>query len=102
MRVVAVHQHFGLDDRHDAVFLAKRRVARQRMRIRLDADLRRNAVADVDDRAPLGETGAELVVLREPLAQAVEAFGDRLVREAGQRLGARIHLDAGHDAELGK
>ena len=31
---------------------------------------------DIDHRAPLGEARAELVVLRQPLAQAVEALGD--------------------------
>ena len=34
--VVAVHQHFGLDDRHDAVLLAERRIARQRVRVGID------------------------------------------------------------------
>ena len=100
MRVRAIHQHFRLDDRDDAVFLAERGIARQRMRIRVDGELRGNAFRDVDDRAPLGEAGAELVVLDQPLAQAIEPFGDRLAREAGERLRARIDLDAGDDAEL--
>ena len=82
MRVIAVHQHFGLDDRHDVRFLAQRGVARERMRVGVDRELRRNARADVDDRAPLGEARAELVVLGEALAQPVETFGDRLVRES--------------------
>jgi hypothetical protein len=34
--VVTVDQDFGLDDRHDALLLADRRIARQRMRIGLD------------------------------------------------------------------
>ena len=35
--VVAVHQHFGLDDRHDVFVLAQRGVARERVRVGLDA-----------------------------------------------------------------
>ena len=38
----------------------------------------RDAVADRDDGAPLREARAEPAVLRQPLAQAVEAFGDDL------------------------
>jgi hypothetical protein len=36
-RVVAVHQHLGLDDRHQARFLAERGVARQCVRVGFDA-----------------------------------------------------------------
>ena len=41
-RVVAVHQHFGLDDRDDVRFLAQRRVAGERVRIGVDGEPRRN------------------------------------------------------------
>ena len=34
---VAVHQHLGLDDRHQPLLLAERGVARERVRVRLDA-----------------------------------------------------------------
>ena len=98
--VRAVHQHLRLDDRHDAGFLAQRRIAGERVRVGLDAVPRRQAVGDGDDGAPLGEAGAELVVLGQALAQAVEPFGDRLdlgVR-AGERLGAGVDLDAGDRA----
>ena len=98
--MAAVHQHFRLDDRHDVVLLAERRVARQRVRVRLDGERGRNAVADVDDRAPLGEARAELVVLDEALAQAIQALGDGLAREAGERLRAGVDLDARDDAVL--
>ena len=102
MRVVAVHQHFGLDDRDDRGLLAQGRVARERLGVRGDAAGGRDAGADVDDRAPLGEARAEAVVLGEPLAQAVEALGHRLARKAGERLGARVHLDAREDAARGE
>ena len=62
------------------LFLAQRGVARERVRVHVDAVLRRDAVADVDHRAPLGEPRAELAVLDEPRAQAVEAVGDELAR----------------------
>src|SRR6185369_18058341 len=84
--VIAVHQHFGLDDRDDVRFLAERRITCERMSVGVDRKLRREAGADVDNSAPLREACAELVVVGETLAQTVETFGDRLAREAGERL----------------
>ena len=101
-RVRAVHQDLGFDDRHDVLFLAQRGISRQRVRIGFDREARREACADVDHGAPLGETRTELVVLHQPLAQAIEPFGDRLVGERSQRLRAHVDLDAGHDTELGE
>ncbi len=98
-RMVAVHQDLRLDDRHDAGLLAERRVARERVRVDVDAGRGRDAVADRDHRAPLREAGAERRVLREPLAQPVEPFGDLLVGMERERLRAGVDLDAGHDAE---
>ena len=40
-RMRAIHQYLGLDDRHDVLFLAERRVARQRLGIGLDRKARR-------------------------------------------------------------
>ena len=57
-----------------------------------------DASLDVDDRAPLGEARAQRPILLQPIAQAVETFGDRLAGAAGERLGAGVDLDAGHDA----
>ena len=57
-RVVAVHQHFRLDHRHETRLPGKRGVARQRMGVGLDAGAAREAVADRDHRAPLGEPRA--------------------------------------------
>ena len=95
---LSVHQHLRLDDRHDAGFLAKRGVAGERLGVLLDGAPGRQIVGDRDDAAPFGEAGAELVVFGEPLAQAVEAFGDGLAGMRRQRLGAGIDLDAGHGA----
>src|SRR6266700_566738 len=92
--VIAIHQDFRLDDRNDLLLLTKRRVARERMRIRLDASIARNAGADVDDGAPLGELGAELAVFDQTLAQAIQAFGDGLAGAEWQWLCAGVDLDA--------
>ena len=96
--MVAVHQHFRLDDRHDAFVLAERGIARERMRIGGDAGVARHvsaALADIDHRAPFGEFGAERAVFDEPLAQAVETLGDDFAGTVGQRLCALVDLDAG-------
>src|SRR5665647_531630 len=58
--MAAVEQDFGLDHGHDRSFLAQRRIARERMRIGVQAGVAGNAVADGDDRTPLGEARAEL------------------------------------------
>ena len=98
-RVVAVHQHLGLDDRDEARLLRERGVAGERVRVRPDAVLARDPVADRDHGAPLGEPRAELAVLREALAQAVEALGDLLARRERERLRALVDLDPGDDPE---
>ena len=98
--VVAVHQHFRLDDRHDVFLLAERGIARERVRVGHDAGVARDAGADVDHRAPFGELGAELAIFDEPLAQAVEALGDELAGAERQRLRALVDLDAGQRARL--
>src|SRR3954467_3664413 len=96
--MVAVHQHLRLDDRHEAGFLRQRRVARERVRVRPEAVLARNALADRDDAAPLREPRTELAVLVEPGAQAVEPFGDRLALGESERLRALVDLDPRDDA----
>ena len=64
------------------------------------AGVARNAGADVDHGAPLGELGAETAVFDEALAQTVEAFGDHLAGTERQRLGPLVDLDAGERAGL--
>jgi hypothetical protein len=96
--VIAVHQHLGLDDRHQILFLAQGRIARERMRIGADAIVARDAGADIDDGPPFAEFRAELAILDQSLAQAVEAFGDGLAGGEGKRLRSLIDLDAGDGA----
>ncbi len=55
-------------------------------------------VGDRVRRAPLREPRAERVVLREPLAQPVEALGDRLALGEREGLRALVDLDPGDDA----
>ena len=55
-----------------------------------EAGARRNAVADRDHRAPLGEARAHRMILGKAIAQAVEALGDLFAGEAGQGLRALI------------
>ena len=90
-----VHQHLGLDDRHDIVRLAQRRIAGQRRGIGGNRIGRGNALADIDHRPPFGEAGAEPVIVLEALAETVEPFGDLLAREERNILGAAIDLYAG-------
>src|SRR3546814_10977873 len=75
----AADLHLRLDDRHDAGFLAQRRITGQRMRVGLDAIVTRNAIADRDDGAPLREARPGFAILHEPFAQAVERSGESRV-----------------------
>ena len=102
-RVLAVHQHLGLDDRHEPVRLADRRVARERVRVLVDRELRRRRarhVRDLEHGAPLGEARALLVVLGAALAEVVDALRARLAVRAEERLHALVDLDARDDALL--
>ena len=98
MRVIAVDEHFGLHDRHDAFRLADRRVRRQRFRVGLDAERRGIAVGDAVDLAPLGEARALSLVGLETLGQAIEAARDQIAGRIGEGHRALVDLDAGNDA----
>src|SRR5262249_35488123 len=92
--MVSVHQHLGLDDRHDVLGLAERSVAGERLRVGVDASIARDAWTDVDHRAPFGELGPEPAIFGQPLTEAVEPFGYHLAWAEGQRLHPLVHLDA--------
>src|SRR5580765_198650 len=68
------------------------------MRVRPDAVLARNVLADRDHGAPLREARAELAVLVQPFAEPVEAFGDGLTLGQCERLCSRVHFDPGDDS----
>ena len=95
--VVRVHEHLGLDDRDDPGLLRERGVACERVGVHMEAGVGRDAVADRDHRAPLAESGAQGVVLREAGPQAVEALGHLLARVTGEVLRTEVDLDARHD-----
>ena len=83
---------------HEPGLLAERRVARERVRVRADVPVGRDAVADRDHGPPLREARAELAVLLEPPAQPVEALGDLLAREERVVVRAGVDLDPGDHA----
>ena len=98
--VLAVHEHFRLDDGDQSGFLAQRGVARQRLRVGLDAAPAGNAVAHGNHRAPLGKTGAHLRVLSQAVAQSVQTFGYLLSGMTGHVLCAGVNFDAGNDSRI--
>jgi len=101
-RMAAVEQHLGLDDRHDRGLLAQRCVARERVRVRVQAGVRGNGLADGDHGAPFCEARAEPEVLGEPLAQPVETLRHFLPGAQRQILGPLVDLDAWNDAVAGE
>ena len=70
------------------------------MRVDADRGHGRNALADVDHRAPFGEARALLVIFLQPLGEPVEADGHQFAGTLRQGLRAFIDLDAGDTAGL--
>ena len=100
--MIAVHEHFRLDDGDESGFLAQRGIAGQGMRVGLDATPAGNAIAQGDHRAPFGETGTHLEILLQAITQPVQTFGDLLSGMTRQILCADVDLDAGNDARIGE
>src|SRR5262249_53500435 len=92
--VIAVHQHFRLDDRNDVLVLTKRGVTPERVRVGHDCCVARDVGADVDHRAPFGELGAEPAIFHQALAQTIQALGDQFAGSERQRLRPLVDLDA--------
>src|SRR2546423_790425 len=67
------------------------------MRVGPDAVLARERIGDRVRRTPFREARAEAVVLLQPFAQPVEAFGDRLAVGVRERLRTLVDLDARDD-----
>ncbi len=100
--MLAIHQHFRLDDGNESGFLAQRGVASQRVRVGLEATAAGNVFADGDHRAPLGKTRAHLKIFRQTFAQSVQTFGDFFAGMSGHVFRASVHFDAGNDARIGE
>ena len=99
--MLAVHQHFRLDDGDQSGFLAQCGVPGQSLRIGLDASSAGNSSAEGDHRPPLGKARAHSGIFLEAVAQSVETFGYFLSRVTRHVLGAGIDLYAGYDAGVG-
>ena len=97
-RVVGVHEHLGLDDRHDPRLLAEPGVACESVCVGADACDGRDPLTDRDDSTPLREARAEGSVLLEPPSEPVEPLRHLLAREPGLVVRARVDLDTRHDA----
>jgi len=98
----AVHEHFRFDDGDQSRFLAQGGIARQSMRIGIDASVAGNIITHGDHRTPLGETGAYLSVFGQAPAQSVQTLGYFLSGMTRHIFCAGIDLDAGDDARSGK
>src|ERR1035437_3320567 len=96
----AVHEHLWLDDGNQSDFLTQRGIARQRVRIGLDATPAGNAIANGKNRPPLGKTRAHLKIFLEAVAQTVQTFGDFFTWMSGQVLGSGIYFDAGNNPRV--
>ena len=96
--MAAVHDHLGLDNRHDALLLAQRRVAGQCMSIDVQTVHAGRIFIDIDHGAPFGETGTCLAILDQAVTQTIQPLGHQLTVGARQRLGALVDLDARNDA----
>ena len=98
--MIAVHQHFRLDDGNQSSLLAQRGIARQRVCVGLDTTTAGNSLADGNHRPPLGKPRAHLKVFLQTAAQSVQAFGDFFAGMSGQVLGSGIHFDAGNNSRI--
>ncbi|KAL0399074.1 UNVERIFIED_CONTAM: hypothetical protein Sradi_2250700 [Sesamum radiatum] len=95
--MASVSQNLRLHNGHEPVLLANYGITSQPLRVLLNAQFRRLARTNLEDCAPLGETGPGLVVLLAARAEGVEALSGGLPISPGDLHGALIDLDAGND-----
>src|SRR4051812_46506691 len=98
--VLSIEQDLGLDHGNDGGFLADRGIARQAVRVGIEARVGGDVVADGDHGAPLRETASEVEVLLHALLEAVQTLGHLFFcgeRKVGEPL---IDLDARNDSLL--
>ncbi len=70
------------------------------MRIGADAIVTRDARADINHCPPFAEFRAEIAILDQALAQAVQALSDFLARAKGKRFRSLVDFDTGDSAGL--
>src|SRR5450759_843664 len=99
--MVALQEHFRLDDGNQSGFLAQRSITSQCLRISLDATPAGNACVQSNHRTPLGKTGAHLKVFSQAVAQSVQTFGDFLSGMACHVLCTGVNFDAGNNSGIG-
>src|SRR5208283_3305546 len=99
--MLAVHEHFRLDDGDQTGFLRQGSIASQRMRIGFNTAPARNGIADGNNRAPLGKTGTHLRVLSQAGAQSIQALGYFLTWVTSHIFRAGVNLDTWHDTRIG-
>jgi len=92
------YEHLRLHDGDETGLLAERGVERELRGVGVYTAPRGYALAYGDDRAPLGEAGAELPVLLQAVREPVEALGELLAGGEGHVYGASVNLDAGDHA----
>ena len=97
-RVSTIHKHFGFDDGYQIPFLTKRRVTRQRLRVRVDACARWNVVPNRNHGAPFCEPRSEFPVFGQSFAQSVKTLGNFFPWKIRHRLGAVVHFNPGYDS----
>ena len=78
--MLAIHEHFRLDDGNQSGFLAQRGIASQRLSVGLDATPAGYIIADTNHHAPLGKTGSHLRVFHQTVAQSIQTLGYLFLR----------------------
>ena len=80
--VRAIHEHFGFDDRNEALLLAEGGITSECGCVGTHAHRARQAVADRNHRPPFGEARADLAVILEAISEPIESLGDSFARDA--------------------
>lgn len=95
--VRTISQDLGLDNGDQAVGLADDGITGQGVGVLVNGELRRAAVADLEDSTPLGKSSALLVVLGAALAEVVNSLGLSLAVGAREVNNTLVDLDTRDD-----
>ena len=92
----AIHHHLRLHDRHNACLLAQCGIAGECLRVGFHGTPCWQAISHVDDRAPFGKAGTQIVIFLQAGGEAIETLGDLFTGKARQIDRTLVHLDAGN------